>query len=271
MSDRVRVTIEGAVARVALARPEKHNGVDFAMLRAVLAAQKSLRKRRDVRAVILSGDGPSFCAGLDFKSVLGKPVEATMMLTELWSLRRNVFQAWSMGWRDIGAPVVAVVHGNCFGAGIQLALGADIRIAAPDARLSFMEAKWGLVPDMGGPTLLRELVAIDVAKELAMTGRILTAAEAKALGLVTHVTDDPLAHALRLAAEIETRSPDAVAAAKHLLQEAWTGSEGRALAAERRWQRRLVGTRNQRTAVRRNQRSAEQEPGGVAFAARRIK
>ncbi len=271
MNDRVRVTTDGGVARVALTRPDKHNGVDFAMLRAVVAAQAQLRKRRDVRAVILHGDGPSFCAGLDFKSVFARPLEAAFMATELLSLRRNTFQAWSMGWRDVGAPVIAVVHGNCFGAGIQLALGADIRIAAPDARISIMEAKWGLVPDMGGATLLRELVAIDVAKELAMTGRIIDATEARALGLVTHVSDDPLVHALRLAAEIETRSPDAVAAAKKLVQEAWAGSEGRALAAERRWQRRLIGTRNQRAAVRINQRNGSQEPSGPVFGPRRIK
>jgi enoyl-CoA hydratase/carnithine racemase len=271
MNDRVRVTVDGAVARVALARPDKHNGVDFAMLRAVIAAQAQLRKRRDVRAVIVHGDGPSFCAGLDFKSVLARPLEAAMMATELWSVRRNVFQEWSMGWRDVGAPVLAVVHGSCFGAGIQLALGADIRIAAPDARLSIMESKWGLVPDMGGPTLLRELVAIDVAKELAMTGRIVTADEARQLGLVTHVSDDPLAHALRIAAEIATRSPDAVAAAKHLMQEAWAASEGRALATERRWQRRLVGTSNQRAAIRDNQRGGAQDKSEPAFGPRRIK
>ena len=185
IGDRVRVTTDGAVARVTLARPDKHNGVDYAMLRAVIRAQALLRKRRDVRVVILHGDGPSFCAGLDFKSVLEKPVETALMYTELWSLRRNVFQEWSMGWRDFGAAVIAVVHGSCFGAGLQLALGADVRIASPDARLSLMEAKWGLVPDMGGPTLLRELMAIDVAKELTMTGRVVSAAEGKGLGLVT--------------------------------------------------------------------------------------
>jgi enoyl-CoA hydratase/carnithine racemase len=253
MNDRVRVTIEGALAFVCLNRPEKHNGMDFAMLRGVIAAQQSLRGRRDVRAVIVHGSGPSFCAGLDIKSVLGKPVEATWMATQLWSPRRNDFQAWSMGWRDLGMPVIAVVHGNCFGAGIQLALGADVRVATPDAKLSVMEAKWGLVPDMGGPTLLRELVAIDVAKELAMTGRVVSGDEAKALGLVTHVDPDPMAHARRLAAEIETRSPDAVAAAKFLLQNAWSTSERGSLAAERRWQRRLVGGKNQRAAVRQGQ------------------
>jgi enoyl-CoA hydratase/carnithine racemase len=252
MNDRVRITYEGARAHVALNRADKHNGVDFAMLRAVVAAQATLRKRRDVRVVILSGEGPSFCAGLDFKSVLQKPLQAAVMYTELWSLRRNVFQEWSMGWRDVGAAVIAVLHGSCFGAGAQLALGADIRIAGPDARLSLMEARWGLVPDMGGPTLLRELIPVDVAKELTMTGRVIGAEDAKALGLVTHVSEDPMAHARRIAAEIESRSSDAVRAAKFLLQEAWDAASSGALAAERRWQRRLVGTKNQRAAMERN-------------------
>jgi enoyl-CoA hydratase/carnithine racemase len=254
MNDRVRVSIEGTVAHVVLNRPEKHNGVDFAMLRAVLAAQERLLGTRDVRAVILRGEGPSFCAGLDFKSVRAKPFEAARMTAQLWSPRMNQFQAWSMGWRRLAVPVIAVVHGSCFGAGIQLALGADIRIASPGAQLSVMEAKWGLVPDMGGPTLLRELVPIDVAKELAMTARILSGNEARALGLVTHVSDDPLAHALGIVREIETRSPDAVAAAKHLVHEAWGSSEHGALATERRWQRRLIGTKNQRIAVQRNEK-----------------
>src|SRR5262249_6720300 len=152
----------------------------------------------------------------------------------LYSPRRNFFQQWSMGWRDLAVPVIAAIHGNCFGAGIQLALGADVRIARPDAELSVMEAKWRLVPDMGGAALLRELIGIDLAKELAMTGRIVSGTEAHALGLVSHLAEDPLAHARSLVAEIATRSPDAVAAAKFLLQDAWGASESGALAAERR-------------------------------------
>jgi enoyl-CoA hydratase/carnithine racemase len=253
MSERVRVTGEGTLAYVALTRPDKHNGMDVAMLKAVVKAQGQVRKLRDARAVVIHGEGPSFCAGLDFKSMLGDPLTFTRMYMELWTARRNLFQAWSMGWRELGLPVIAAIHGNCFGAGIQLALGADIRIATPDARISVMETKWGLVPDMGGITLLRELVRIDVAKELAMTGRILSGSEAHALGLITHLSDDPLAHARRIAAEVETRSPDAVAAAKLLVQEAWCESESGALSAERRWQRRLIGFKNQRIAVSRNQ------------------
>lgn len=252
MNDRVRIEVQGSLATVTLNRGDKHNGMDLPMLEAVRAAAARLRKDRRVRAVVLRGDGPSFCAGLDFKSVFSSKRAAVQGFAALWSPIRNRFQDWSMAWRDVPAPVIACIHGNCFGAGIQLALGADLRIATPDAKLSVMEAKWGLIPDMGGAALLRELVPIDVAKELAMSGRILGGAEAHELGLVTHLAADPVDAAHRLAGEFETRSPDAVAAAKFLMQEAFGAGESGALAAERRWQRRLLGSRNQRIAVARN-------------------
>ncbi len=252
MNDRVRVEVQGSLATVTLTRADKHNGMDLAMLDAVRGAAARLRKDQRVRTVILRGDGPSFCAGLDFKSVMGSPKAAVMGLKALWSPVRNKFQDWSMAWREVPAPVIACIHGNCFGAGIQLALGADVRIATPDAKISVMESKWGLIPDMGGAALLRELVPLDLAKELAMTGRIVSGAEAHELGLVSHLADDPLDAAHQLAAEIETRSPDAVAAAKFLMQQAWSSGETGALAAERRWQRKLLGRRNQRIAVARN-------------------
>ena len=192
VNSRVRVDMDGPVARVCLTRPDQHNGMDFAMLDAVRRAARRLGKDRRVRAVILHGEGPSFCAGLDVKSVLGTPAAAAVGLASLFSPVRNRFQEWSMAWREVAAPVIAAIHGNCFGAGLQLALGADIRLATPDARLSVMEVKWGLVPDMGGAALLRELVSLDVAKELAMTGRIISGTEAHALRLVTRVTEAPL-------------------------------------------------------------------------------
>jgi len=252
MNDRVRIDRDGAIARVVLTRADRHNGMDFAMLDAVCDAARSLSADRAVRVVILSGDGPSFCAGLDVRSLFGNPTAMRDAAGELAAPGRNRFQAWSMLWRELAVPVIAVIHGNCFGAGLQLALGADIRFATPDAKLSIMEAKWGLVPDMGGAALLRELLRIDVALELTMTGRIVSGADAHALGLVTHVAADPLAAALALAREFETRSPDAVAAAKRLLHQAWHGSEEHALAAERAWQRRVIGGGNQQVAIRRN-------------------
>jgi len=252
MNDRVRVEVQGSLATVTLTRADKHNGMDMPMLDAVRGAAVRLRKDRRVRTVILRGDGPSFCAGLDVKSMFGSAKAAATGFAALWSPVRNRFQDWSMAWREVPAPVIACIHGSCFGAGIQLALGADLRIATPDAKISVMESKWGLIPDMGGAALLRELVPLDIAKELAMTGRILGGTEAHELGLVTHVSDDPVDAAHKLAAEIETRSPDAVAAAKFLMQEAWGRGESGALAAERRWQRKLLGSRNQRIAVARN-------------------
>lgn len=241
--------IDGGTATLTLTRPDKHNAVDEQLLKAVVSAQKQLRRQRDVRAVILRGEGPSFCSGIDAKSFMATPWRAALMMTQLLWPTRNVFQAWSMGFRELGVPVIAAIHGNCFGAGIQLALGADIRIARPDARLSIMEARLGLVPDMGGPTLLRELIPLDVAKELTMTGRIISGSDAHALGLVTHVSNDPLAHAQALANEIGARSPDSVAASKFLLQRAWGAAEATALAQERRYQRLVIGRKNQRQAL----------------------
>jgi enoyl-CoA hydratase/carnithine racemase len=259
--DRVTTDIQDGLARVRLARPDKHNGMDFPMLQGVLDACRSLRRDRSIRVAILSGDGPSFCAGLDFKTVLSKPVHAAAGYAKLWKPTRNDFQAWSMAWRELPFPVIAAVHGNCFGAGIQLALGADIRIATPDAKLSVMESKYGLVPDMGGAALLRELVPLDVAKELCFTGRILSGTDAHRLGLVTHLDADPQAAAEKLAAEIVTRSPDAIAAGKFLLQQAWHDEESAALSFERHWQRRLMGRANQRIAVKNNlSREAQANP-----------
>lgn len=265
MTSRVRLDVEGALALVTLNRPEKHNGMDFDMLDAVVRVQGDIAKQRELRAVIVRGEGPSFCAGLDFKAVLGKPLATAARYPELYARKENTFQTWSMGFRRLGLPVIAAVHGSCFGAGMQLALGADIRIARADAQFSLMEAKWGLVPDMGGPTLLRELIPIDVAKELTLTGRVLSGEEAKRLNLVTHLADDPLAHARQLAKELELRSPDAVAAGKFLLQEAWGESEQGSLAAERRWQRRILGLKNQRISIERNRKKS-----ALPYAKRRI-
>jgi len=264
-AERVKITVDGNVALVTLNRPDRHNGMDFPMLEAVIKAQKTVGKMRDLRAAILIGNGPSFCAGLDFKTVLGQPAKAVLGYAKVWWPFRNDFQRWSMGWREVGVPVIACIHGNCFGAGIQLALGADFRITTPDARISILEAKWGLIPDMGGAALLRELVPIDVAKELTMTGRIITGTEAKGLNLVTHVADDPLAAARALAAEIAARSPDSVAAGKFLYQDAYCTDERGALRAERVWQRRVIGFANFRISVKRNQQRAE-----VPFARRRL-
>ncbi|HIV71952.1 MAG TPA: crotonase/enoyl-CoA hydratase family protein [Candidatus Aquabacterium excrementipullorum] len=263
MNARVLITVSEGVATVTLNRADKHNGVDFEMIDAMIKAQRQLLRDRSVRAIILVGDGPSFCAGLDFKSVLARPALAAWRATQLLWPVMNHFQRWSMGWRQLGVPVIAAVHGNCFGAGVQLALGADIRFAHPQSQISVLEAKWGLVPDMGGIATLRELVPLDVAKELTFTGRVIDGTQAHALGLVTHLADDPLAAARTLAAEIATRSPDSVAAGKFLLQNAWRVGLWRALRAERLWQRRVIGRGNQQIAMAREQGRAKAAASGT--------
>lgn len=253
MQERVTVEIADQIAIVRLNRPEKHNGMDIAMIQALIATAKRLQRNRDIRAVILTGEGPSFCAGIDTKSMFaGGPLKTALAFVPLLKPVANKYQNVSLIWRTLSVPVIAAIHGNCFGAGIQLALGADVRIASPEARLAVMEAKWGLIPDMAGMLLLREILPRDVAFELTATGRVLGAEEARALGLVTRIEADPLAAAKALAAQIATRSPDASAAAKRLFREVWNESEYRVLAGERRWQLRLLLGRNQRIATARN-------------------
>jgi enoyl-CoA hydratase/carnithine racemase len=246
---RVRIDRDGPIALVTLVRADKHNGVDFPMIHALVDAAAQLGRDRSVRGAIIAGEGPSFCAGLDFKAVFGKPTTTAIGVAKLWSPIRNKFQDVSMVWRELAIPVVAAIHGACFGAGMQLALGCDLRFATADAKLSLMEAKYGLIPDMGGVALMRELVRIDVAKELVMTGRTISGVAAAELGLVTRIGGDPVAMAREVLAEIATRSPDSVAAGKLMLQEAWHLGETEALSAERRYQRSLIGRPNQRAAM----------------------
>lgn len=252
-SDTVIVERQDERAHVCLNRPDKHNGMNLEMLDAVNRCASELADDRSLRSIVIEGMGPSFCAGLDVKSMFDQPLTAgSTLMTQLWLPYANRFQRWSLAWRDIGVPVVAAIHGNCFGAGMQLALGADVRVARPDAQFSVMEAKWGLVPDMGGAVLLRELLPIDVAKELTLSARVIDGNEAARIGLVTHLADDPVTRAAEIAADMSHYSPDAVAAGKMLLQQAWTASDSDAAAAERKWQRRLVGRINQRISVSRN-------------------
>lgn len=249
-ASRVVIEREGAYAHVILNRSSKHNAFDWGMFEALLSAANELAADRDVRAVFLRGDGPSFSSGLDVPSFGKTPIRALQVFFQPGSLQANIAQDVCLRWRRIGAPVFAVVHGNCFGAGLQLALAADFRFAHPEAKLSVMEAKWGLVPDMAGSVLLRELVGIDIAKMLTMTARVTGAEEALRYGLVTAVEADPLAAARKLADEIATRSPDAVAAAKALFQETWTAEESDALSVERRLQARMFASKNRRIAVK---------------------
>lgn len=250
--ERVTVEIADHVATVTMRRPEKHNALDAAMFVGIIEAIKRLRAERGVRAVVVNGEGPSFCSGLDIPSFMSPEADAPAvdLLERAEGQPANVAQRVSTGWSELPMPVIAAVHGNCFGGGLQIALGADIRIASPDAQLSVMEARWGLVPDMGITRSLPRLVGIDVAKELTFTARRISGEEAARLGLVTRVAEDPRGAAQDLAAEIAGRSPDAVRAAKRLYDTCWVAAAEESLKLETELQLSLLGSPNQLEAVR---------------------
>jgi enoyl-CoA hydratase/carnithine racemase len=248
--ERVRIEVADHVAVVTLSRPDKHNALDVPMFEGILAATERLRTEPEVRAVLLHGEGPSFCSGLDIMAVMAAGGGLEAITQPLRGQVPNWFQRAAYDWLALPMPVIAAVHGTCFGGGLQIALAADIRIARPDARLSVMEVKWGLVPDMSITRTLPRLAGIDVAKELTYTGRVISGQDAERLGLVTRLAEDPLACALELASEIAQRSPDAVRAAKRLYDEAWTAAAGQTLALEAELQSGLIGSPNQLEAVR---------------------
>jgi enoyl-CoA hydratase/carnithine racemase len=248
-SERVSVEIADHVATVTLTRPEKHNALDLPMFEAIIAAAERVAVEPGVRAVVLCGDGQSFCSGLDVMSVMAAGGGIEGLTDPLRADVPNWFQRAAYDWLRLPMPVIAAVHGNCLGGGLQIALAADARIARPDARLSVMEVKWGLIPDMSITRTLPRLVGIDVAKELTYTARVFDGSEALRLGVVTRLADDPLTAARSLAADIAQRSPDAVRSAKRLYDEAWTRPAEETLALEAELQRSLIGSPNQLAAV----------------------
>jgi enoyl-CoA hydratase/carnithine racemase len=250
VGDRVKLAVRGGIAVVRLIRAEKHNGFDEPMFDALNEALDRLGGDEQLRAVVISGDGPSFSAGLDFKAYMADPNGSS---ARLFAHRdgddHNRAQRSSHGWRTLPVPVIAALHGACFGAGLQLALAADLRIAAPDSQLSVMEIRYGLIPDMGLSQTLPRLVRDDVARELTYTGRVVGAEEALELGLVTRIEQDPRAAALQLAGEIAGRSAGAIRSAKRLLSDAPRGARSAGLALEEELQRQLLGSPSQLAAV----------------------
>lgn len=253
MTERIKIEINAHVADVTLNRADKLNALDLKMFAALAEAADSIASDKSVRAVVLHGAGGNFCAGIDL-SVLGEgdfdfgkaldtPVEPSPA---------NFFQRAAYAWRELPVPVICALEGVVFGGGLQVALGADIRYASPDAKFSIMESKWGLIPDMAISTTLRGLVAADHIKELAWTARVLDSAEAKSLGLVTAVVDDPLGASRKLATECAARSPNAIRGVKALINKAWQMPEADSLALEAQLQRGIIGGDNQLAAVSAN-------------------
>jgi enoyl-CoA hydratase/carnithine racemase len=259
MPERALVTIDNAVATVRLSRPDKLNALDADMFEGLIGAGERIMADKTVRAVVLHGEGKAFSAGLDFASFMGKPDLMQKLLARGEKSPANVAQRIAWIWQEVQVPVIAAVHGVAFGGGLQIALGADIRYVAADAKLSVLEIKWGLIPDMSITQTLTRLVPLDVAKELTFTGRIISGTEAVELGLATKVSEDPLADALETAKLIATKSPHAIRAGKALLNEAPTMSRTDALKLETALQVGLLGSPNQMEAVQANMMKRDPE------------
>ena len=247
-----RVTIdlgETGVAQVRLNRSDKMNALDPAMFDAIIEAGAALREMKGLRAIVLSGEGRAFCAGLDTASFARLPDPEAPPLTDRTHGNANTFQEVALQWRKLQVPVIAALHGVCFGGGLQIASGADIRIAHPETRMAIMELKWGLVPDMAGYALWRGLVRDDVLRELIYTNREFTGQEARELGLVTIVDDDPVSRATAIATDIANRNPHAIRAAKRLQATMADADTDAILVEESVEQAALMRTPNQVEAV----------------------
>jgi enoyl-CoA hydratase/carnithine racemase len=249
-NDRVSITLgEDGVADVRLVRADKMNALDPEMFQRIIEAGQALHKMKGLRAVVLSGEGRAFCAGLDLSNFSRKPPEDEPPLTERTYGNANRPQQVAMQWRKLPVPVIAAVHGVCFGGGLQIASGADIRIVHPETRMAIMELKWGLVPDMGGYVLWRGLVRDDVLRELIYTNREFTGAEALSLGLATHLDQNPRERALAIAREIALKNPHAIRGAKRLQAGMFDRQADSILMDESIEQHGIMRTRNQIEAV----------------------
>lgn len=248
MSDIVKVSIENHVAQVRLNRPEKMNALNPDMFIAIAEAGRSINGNKDVRAVILTGEGGAFSAGLDLDT-LDMPEEWLEIFRTGSESYPNIFQRPGYVWKQLHCPVICAMQGVAIGGGFQIAMGADIRIAHPQTKMSVREIVWGLIPDMSISQTLRDLVRIDVAKELTYTGRIFEAEEGAKLGLVTRLSEKPLEDAMQMAEQIASSNPDAIFSSKKLFNDAWHGDDLAGLKLEERLQAGVISKPNQLEAV----------------------
>jgi enoyl-CoA hydratase/carnithine racemase len=248
MTKTLLTEIENDIATVTLNRPDKKNAMSFDMMAELAETGRTLRETKGLRVVILTGSNQCFCSGIDLTDLMSAVPKMDELRAEILNPPEgeasNRFQAPITVWSTLNAPVIAALEGVVFGAGAQLALGADFRIAAHDVKFAIMEAKWGLIPDMGLSQSLPKLMPADQAMELIMTGRVLDAAEAHSLGLITRLSDDPMAAALDLAETLKTKSPDALAASKKLVNGTWGCGEA-GLKMEAQLQCEIIGRANQ--------------------------
>lgn len=253
MSKCVTVDIDDHIAVVTLNRPDKYNALNLPMFAALAHAGDELASNSSVRAIVLEGAGENFCAGIDISVFEQSQMEiGASSLAPRDSSPANLFQRAAYVWREVPVPVICAIKGIAFGGGLQIALGADLRYASPDARLSIMEIKWGLIPDMAISTTIRHLMPADRAKELTWSGRVVEADEAERIGLLSAVHEDPSQAARESARLIAGKSPDAIWASKQLFDSGWDLPVADALKLEARLQLSLLGSANQAEAVAAN-------------------
>lgn len=260
MSGRVDVDIQAHIAIVRLARPEKLNAMSPAMFEGLIAAGAKVQAHPEIRCVVLTGEGRAFCAGIDMQRFdeASKPSSLPRLLAARTHGIANIAQKVVIQWREVAPPVIAAVHGVAFGAGFQIALGADIRYVEPATRMSVMEVEWGLTPDMAGTVLMRSLARDDVVRELTYSGRIFSGEQALGYGFATQLSADPLTDALALAREIASKSPSAVQASKRLMNMRLDAEMAAGLQAESLEHDWLVTDPNQREAA--SARKAKRDP-----------
>ena len=258
MSDRITIEITNHVAQVRLNRADKYNAVDMNMIYGLIEAAANIKQQKGIRAVVIAGNGPSFCSGLDIPSIMSQPENIKTLLTTEEGYDANLAQRCALDWHDLDIPVIAALQGHVYGAGLQIAMAADIRIAHKETLMSIMEIKWGLIPDMSLTATVPHFARQDVIKELTFTGKKFNAEEGLAYGLVTRLDDDPIQAATELAQQIAGKNPDAVQGSKTLLNQAWQADRKDALALEEQIQRTIIASKNQLEAVQAN--FAKREP-----------
>lgn len=258
MSNRITIEVTNQVAQVRLNRAEKYNAVDMNMIYGLIEAAAKIKQQKNIRAVVLAGNGPSFCSGLDIPSIMTQADNIAKLLTTEEGYDANLAQRCALDWHDLDIPVIAALQGHVYGAGFQIAMAADIRIAHKETLMSIMEIKWGLIPDMSLSATVPHFSRQDVIKELTFSGKKFTAEEGLSYGLVTRLAPDPITAATELAQQIAHNNPDAVQGSKALLKQAWTQSRADSLALEEKIQRGIIGSKNQMEAVQAN--LAKREP-----------
>lgn len=249
MAEVLKYSVEDGVAQVIINRPDKMNALNKELMLALIETGEAIKADKSVRVVVMSGEGKNFCGGLDMSMFASGEI---VNLPERTHGITNVFQQVSWVWHEVPVPVIAAVHGSCVGGGLQIICGADMRYMHPDTKLSIMEMKWGLIPDMGGTQLWKNFVREDIIRELTYTARIFTAKEGYDYGFVTRLTDSPLEDAMDLAKQIAGKNPDAIRASKRMLNQQAQANDADGLMIESVEQQAIIGKPNQMEAVRAN-------------------